>query len=123
MRARESRPGLASEPAPKESRTATTTRLQFQGAVTPDVTIRCVTCGAYETPSRSGNCRRTQDRAPVFLPQTDVAEIAQRFAVKLDAEERITDAREAAAFAKMAARIRRMANSPTHAELVQRRAG
>ena len=45
----------------------------------------------------------------------------QQLAVELDATRRADDAREAAAFAEMAARIRRMANAPSFEELSERR--
>ena len=81
----------------------------------------CVTCGRREAPSRSGNCRLTQDRPPIFLPQTPAAETAQRIIVELDAAHREAEAQEAAQFAAMAARIRSAANTPSYAELSERR--
>lgn len=89
----------------------------------PDDTARCVTCGRQEAPSATGNCRLAADRPPILLPQTSAAETAQRLIVEMDASDREDHARRAAEFAEMAADIRRRANLPTHAELVQRRTG
>ena len=105
-------------------------------------TARCVTCGAQEIPSRSGNCRLVQDRRPLILPQTPSAERATEVVTELaltDPEalrllaqtgwvagwregREYAEASMDARWAAVAATVRRIPDQPTHAELEAARA-